>query len=656
MKETSPVTRRRRAPRKASSQNKSLVEDFAEDENDTYNVAESAVKAVQAVGEAGDSDPDFEEDKTKNIDEYKDDQSFENEDNMADELDEDVIPIEVEEDDDDSFEEEKRPKKKARKATTKKTAKTVKKPTKAKSPVKKIRLVRALKDLSCAKDKICRIYGTDEDRLLELAKIKEGFEDYMFDFPEDRISNSSEYYIPKITPSGKKDVYHQFHSKVVNNKWSPISKTDYDRKFKLRDGPLEVQIGDVQSTINSFDKVEFPVFTNYERTGFVYNVGGMITDMAWLDQDEDDHQFLAVATSQYMEGPSSTELRTFNSVSHTSTIQLYRLNPGSLTFELMQTILHNGGETWNLKWHNGYTSSESLGLLFFVCQDGCVKYIDIPREISEENKIVLYEDIKTSISVPNNIITSFDFTSPATIICGFRDGYVAGFDILNDTSIPSFYEKVHESYIFNIAYAYSDYEMPIVATSSIDGNVFAFNPRDVAMTRTQVDQRFRGGNVAPMVYSPLLYSFVYSDGATTGRAVTPHGLFAAHQLGTMSGTLNSIATSKRHPFNLFAESDGSVHIDNLARRMLTGIRNMSDALKYCKLWKWDYDRIDKIYRLDHNYEVFKSSQVGPTKMRIDVPGINVTSIKWNETEKAGKFYAFSNAAGLLVIEKLDATK
>lgn len=656
MKATSPVTRRRRAPRKASNHNKNLVEDLPEDESDTYNVAESAVKALQAADGAGDSDPDFEEDKTRNIDDDKDDQSFENEDNMVDELDEEAIPIEVEGDEDDSFEEEKRPRKKARKPTAKKTTKTIKKPAKAKSPVKRIRLIRALKDLSSAKDKICRIYGADEDRLLELAKIKEGFEGYMFDFPEERISNSSEYYIPKVTPSGKEDVYYQFHSKVVNNKWSPIGKVGYESKFTLRNEPLEVQIGDVQSTVNVFDKVEFPVFTNYERNGFVYNVGGMITDIAWLDQDEDNSQYLAVATSQYLEEPSSTELRTFNSVSHISIIQLYRLNPDNLAFELIQNILHNSGEVWNLKWHDGYKSSESLGLLFFVCQDGCVKYIDIPREISEENKIILYEDIKTSISVPNNIITSFDFTSPATIVCGFRDGYVAEFDILEDPSIPSFYEKVHESYIFNIAYAYTDYEMPIVATSSIDGNVFAFNPQDVMMTRTQVDQRFRGGNVAPMVYSPLLYSFVYSDGATTARAATPHGLFAVHQLGTMSGTLNSIATSKRHPFNLFVGSDGSVHIDNLARRMLTGVRNMSDALKYCKLWKWDYDRIDKIYRLDHNYEVFKSSQVGPTKMRIDVPGINVTSVKWNETEKAGKFYAFSNAAGLLVIEKLDSIK
>ncbi|KAG0664566.1 hypothetical protein C6P45_000557 [Maudiozyma exigua] len=655
MRETSPVTRRRRAPRKASSQNKNLAENVPEDDIDTYNVAASAVKALQAADNSGNSDPDFEEGKIKDIEEDKDDHSFEDEDNVADELGEYDIPIEVDEEED-SFEEEKRPKKKARRNTSKKTTNTIRKPAKAKSPAKKDRLVRALKDLSSARDKICRIYGSNEDRLLELAKIKEGFEEYMFDFPAENISNSSAYYIPKVTPSGKENIYDQLHSKLVMNKWFPISETKYQGEFKLRDEPLELQIGDVQSTINTFDKIEFPVFPNYERKGFVYNVGGMITDIAWLNQDQDDSQYLAVAVSQYLDEPSNNELRTFNSVSHTSNIQLYRLNPETLTFDLMQKILHNSGETWNLKWHDGYKSPESLGLLFFVTQDGCVKYIDFPREMPEENKIILYEDINTSIRVPNNIITSFDFTSPSTIVCGFRDGFVAEFDILDDLCIPSFYEKVHESYIFNIAYAYTDYEMPLVATSSIDGNVFSFNPRDVAMTRTQVDQRFRGGNVDPMVYSPLLYSFVYSDGATTARAATPHGLFAVHQLGTMSGTLNSIATSKRHPFNLFVESDGSVHIDNLARRMLTGVRNMSDALKYCKLWKWDYDRIDKTYRLDHNYDVFKSSQVGPTKMRIDIPGINVTSVKWNETEKAGTFYAFSNAAGLLVIEKLDSIK
>ncbi|CDH08886.1 uncharacterized protein ZBAI_00669 [Zygosaccharomyces bailii ISA1307] len=45
---------------------------------------------------------------------------------------------------------------------------------------RKGRVIRALKDLSSARDKLERIYGLNEEKLLRLAKVKEGFESSSF--------------------------------------------------------------------------------------------------------------------------------------------------------------------------------------------------------------------------------------------------------------------------------------------------------------------------------------------------------------------------------------------------------------------------------------------------------------------------------------------
>ncbi|SMN19680.1 similar to Saccharomyces cerevisiae YDR362C TFC6 One of six subunits of RNA polymerase III transcription initiation factor complex (TFIIIC) [Maudiozyma saulgeensis] len=649
MEETDNIPKRRRGrPRKSSSQNKILAEQQSNYDDETFDVAASAVKALQAV-ETVDGDPDFMENMIESDGDNDDDENFQ--DNGPASEEDENMPIEV--DDDNESLVEKKPKRKVRKIKTE-TPKRLKRVTKVKTTVNKNRIIRGLKDLSAAKDKINRIYGSNETRLLELAKVKEGFEAYLFDFPEKLLQNTSEYYIPKITPSGQRNIYDQLHNKLIENQRSSISRKEETAKFKLRSEPLEVLIGDIQTSLKTSEKVEFPVFSNYERKGFVYNVGGMITDIAWLSQDDETDQYLAVAVSQYLDKPSHAELRNFDAVSHVSSIQIFKMNPDTFGFEKIQTILHDSGEIWNLKWHDGYKSENSLGLLFFVCQDGCLKYIEISKKKSEKENVILYEDIITSISIPNNRITCFDFLSSSTVLCGFRDGNIAEFDILADSTIPSFYQKVHDTYVLNIAVAYSDYEKTAVATNSVDGTIFVFDLQDIKATKTTLDQRFRGSNTAPLVYSPLLYSLVYSDGSNSVKAAIPRALFGTHQLGPTNATVNTISTSKYHPFNLCGGSDGSVYIENLVRRLLTGIKNISETHRNLKLWKWDYDQVNKYFRLDHNYEVFKCTSTGSSKIAIDVHGINVTSIKWNENEKSGKFYAFSNSAGLLTIEKLDS--
>lgn len=628
-------------PRKVSSQNKTISDVTLPIEGNPFDVATSALEVLRET--EGTEESDFSEPEA-NADDNDDD--FE-----ADESDD----IQIEVDDNDSLEVQA-PKKKVRKIKTEKVSKIGN--GKSKTSVNKNKTIRSLKDLSSAKDKILRLYGSNEKRLLELAKIKEGYESFLFDFPESHLSQSSEYHIPKNIPCQSENIYDQFKHKLDENKFRTLSSMeDVEKIFKTRKYPLHVSLGDTNSILRTSEKLEFPVFENYRRKGLIYNIGGMVTDVAWLNRSNSNDQYLAVAVSQYFDEPSNVHLRNFDSSSHTSAIQIFKLEPNSLTFEKLQTIIHNYGDAWNLKWHEGYESQNSLGLLCFVCHDGSLKLLEVQNYSNKQEPLhLIYEEIKTSVSIPNNSITCFDFISSSVLICGFKNGYVAEFDILSDFKTPSVYQKIHDSYILSISTAFSNYEKIVVATTSVDGYLYVFDPDDIKTTKSSVGTRFRGNNMASIVYCAPLYAFVYSDGANSLRTVLPRASFAVHQVNSRDSTITSTNTSRLHPLTLSTTSDGSIYIDNITRRLLTGVKNVTNTHKSLRLWKWDYDQSSNVFRLDHNYQVSKSLSNEISKTRIDAHNICISCAKWNETEECGKFYAFANMAGLLTIEKLDSVK
>lgn len=649
--------RRRGRPRKASAQNKNVSEEPLDFEDGTYDVAASAVKAISQVNNTNGNDPDFMDDIAPNADE-DDEDDFQIDDDIDNDDDDDdgVIPVEVEDDEEDYVPPKQITGK--RKYTKKAATNVAKKPRSAvpKLLQSKNRIVRFIKDLSSAKDKIARIYGTNEERLLELAKTKEGYESYMFDFPEEYLSPESEYYIPPFDINAGVNTYEKLHKRMAENMSHELTSEEEVKKvFKSRFAPIELQMGGIQSTLETMGRMEFPVFENYNRTGFVFNTGGLITDLAWLNTTKSTTQYVAVAVSQLYDEPANPQLRLFDHSSHVSSIQIFRMDPDSLAFEKTQTILHNGGDIWNLEWNSAYVSPNCLGMLCFVAQDGTFKFIEIANDsIGELNTTVIYDDIKTMISMPNNSVTCYEFLNASEVLCGFRDGSIGQFDILSDLTKPSFFQKVHESYVISISNAFSRFESNVVASTSFDGYLYFFDPRDIGMTKTPVGTRSRGNNLASVSYCPQLYTFLCSDGVNVLKAIPPRALFAVHPINSLSSTIMALSTSKRHPYSLTSTSDGCVYIDNLVRRLLTGVKDPSIAHKSCRLWKWDYDLVDKTFLLNHNYETFKSVANETSKTRIDPHGIVVSCVKWNETEECGKFYAFGNTAGILTVEKLNS--
>lgn len=509
----------------------------------------------------------------------------------------------------------------------------------------KRRIIRGLKDLTSARDKIERIYGLNEEKLLGLAKVKESFEVGPFNFPLENIQTDSQYYVNFDPIFSKEDVSSALA--LNHSQYNVIQESEFNELFAKRPSELRIVISDFETHLHTDEKLEFPTLPCGKRTGLVYNTGALVTDMAWLNTMEGDDSYLAISMSQYLDDPINPHLQLFSKEEHISCITIFRFSPNTLSFEKYHTIVHNFGETWNLKWHEGYKTESDLGLLGAVCQDGSVKFFKVEKCHSYE--IRMYENASITISIPQSLISCFDFCSPTSIVCGFKNGNVAEFEL--GSNIPSYYYKIHDSYIISVVTAYSNYEDPVINTVSVDGYISAFNQKDVRTTKCIVG-RARGGNNIPVVYCPQVYSVAHSDGVNSVKAYPPRAIFASHQICQHENTVSSLAASRRHPFLLSGSADGTLIINNLARRFLTGIKNNTNVYKYLKLWKWDYSPTEDKYWLDPNYEVFNFSVNEVSKARIDPHGVNISCVKWNEKARTGKLYAFVNNAGLLVIEEL----
>ncbi|SCU93201.1 LAMI_0E13564g1_1 [Lachancea mirantina] len=508
----------------------------------------------------------------------------------------------------------------------------------------KRKLVRGLKDLTAARDKIERIYGLDEKKLLGLAKVKEGFEGGPFDFSIENVQPESKYYIDFAPPWKKNNPAGSLRLQKLQMR--PLDREDADKFFPKRNEQLNVVLQDTEVEMKTEDKVNFPLFSNGPRPGFLYNTGCLVTDMAWHRKDNDT--FLALSLSKFWEDASDPHLGFFSPEIHESSIEIFKVDPASFSFTKVHTILHRFGDSWNLKWHSGYNKPGVLGLLGAVCQDGSVKFWDI--KISEDAQILMYENASITISIPEARISCYDYLSDSTIVCGFHNGYMSEFE-LNSPSRPSFYYKMHDSYVLSIATGYSEYEDTCICTLSVDGYVYAYNRKDVRGSKCTVS-RARGGNNTPLVYSPLVYCMTLSDGVNSVKSFPPRAIFATHQICQHDNTVSSLASSHVHPFLLSGSANGSLVIDNLVRRLLTGIKNNNTVHKSARLWQWNFSVKDEKFRLNPNYEVQRFSVNEVSKVNIDPQGININCVKWCEHFETGKLYSFVNNAGLLVVTEL----
>ncbi|OXB45379.1 hypothetical protein B1J92_A02695g [Nakaseomyces glabratus] len=529
--------------------------------------------------------------------------------------------------------------------------------------LQKGRIIRTLKDLSSARDKIERIYGLDRAKLLKLAMVKECFENDLFNVRQETIEPTSPFWfeskhsseLPNAGRDLQDDIAHIWASMDAHPaQFGAVSEKEYNALFKVRAEPIDCQIGETGISLSAGQKAELPVLPTYQRYGLVYNAGAFVTDMAWHTTKRGDEQvqYLVLALSQYGQEPDDKHLRMFGKEEHIACLQVFRFDPHTLSLEKIHDILHPYGEVWDLKWHEALDQTEdTIGALFFACQEGTVRSLNIPTTASEEP--VLCQATNIALGVKGNCVTTFDFVSVSRVICGFQNGYVAEFDLCDTQALqrPSYYLQVCSTYISTIVTAHSEFEASTIGAVSLDGYFYIFDPASIHTSKVKTS-RYRGGNQFPIVYMPKLYSFFCTDGANIVRAVPPRASFAQHSMGSMPTTVTALSASTLHPMLLSGLSSGGLYITNAVRRLLTGVKNVASVGRTLRLWKWDYNPSADQYRLDPNYEVEKAGGGEISTIELDAPQVAITATKWNESTECGRFYSFSISAGIVTIERI----
>lgn len=549
---------------------------------------------------------------------------------MTDHEDE-VVPEEIELDEAIAEDTEATPKKKSKKKQTAKTKNPAKTPTKSNQdgPKKEIRLT---KHMTNVKEKLFRIFGSNHEKVVEILRLRREWEKSMFIFDENQLK--------KYKPSKK-------ISSLPDSQYSTLSQNQFYGRLALKKNmKLQLENGEVSN-------LQAGTVIGTENVSYC-NVGGLITDVAWLPHESDtDHEILVVAVSDISDTSIAPEFSLLAGKAHTSGFLIYKLTEETGELKLIKAIVHNWGNCWDLKGRIG----EGFDVLSAVFSDGKVRLLNFNTAELSENLMVddddetIFLSAKTpsyEYSLPDTLITAFDWIEDR-IIVGTSEGSVAEFNL--GERIPNFVYPLHSGYIFSLRVGDSKYDDTMVYTSCADGSSALFSTIDIRTTKNVTP---KSKSISKSVaYSPQLYSFIQLEGQYSATLTPVRALFFVTPLVKHDGSTESISTSNLHPMLLSGGADGKIKITNMARRLLNGQKQALSSHKILTLRELQYGEKEGIYRVTAPLDVETlAANENSNVSNIYPPGVSINAIKWNENLSAGKWYAASSTSGLLIIEKI----
>lgn len=512
--------------------------------------------------------------------------------------------------------EEKKPKKRGRPSKPKVKTAPKKKDAAAKKDAKNPRT------LSSLKDKFIRCFGNNEEKLIELLKYRKDWEAEFFQFDESKLNN---------TPSSPVASIPTIETKT-------LTRVEFGRKFPLQREEITLQFGNDDAQL-----LKLGTQTTKDTTHIIHD-GMLITDMAWMPQLEDStDQYLAISISNIVDTTISPKFSLLAKNAYTSGFRIYKLDTTTGKIDLHSTIIHDWGNSWDLKWIRSQTSS--FGTLCAVFNDGNARLLQLPDTLGNYIEIT-----KASLeySIPDQQISAIDISGDI-LVCGTNTGHIAEFT-LNDP-IPSYLYPVHYCYIFSLSLSSSPYDEVVVYTSCSDGTTAMTSLTDpttsiVRSGKSKSMNRTTG-------YSPQLHSFILVEDINSVKA-TP--IRAEHVSGTLcshDGSTECIATSKIHPLMLSGGSDGRIKINSIARRMLNGQKVAFSTHKVMTLFELQYGKLEDTYRLVQNLHVEGPGAFENTGyMNLYPSQVAFGSLAWNENKAAGKWFAAATTSGLLFVDRL----
>lgn len=526
---------------------------------------------------------------------------------------------EDEDEDVDMIDEELKPK-----AKSTKTSKLKKAPKVVSAETQKLvkKEIIRVKDISSIKDKFNRLYGSNTVKQVELVQLRKHWENSVAFFTKDQLAEDESLVTPDV--------------EIPDTIYKAISEQEFNSKFPLISNSIQFQFNnDAISDLNIQD-------INSNDKTLIINTGSLITDLVWSSVAKDKTQYLIVGISN-IKNLNSEKFKLLSRNSYASVIQIYKFNIETKEIKLKTSLLHNWGNLWDLKF---LPINDSNGLISAVFNDGNIHIIKL-SEFEEE----FYEIEKNSIafSLPNNLITCFDYINDFKLICGTDSGHVAEFSILDGDS-PSFIYPLYSSYIFSIASSSkSKFDEILVYSLCSDGNSIVFSLNDInstinKLTRSKVISK-------KCIYCPQLYSFLQTEGPYSVKSLPMRSIFAVSSVIKHDGSTECLSSSSLHPFILTGGSDGKIKLTNLSRKLLAAPKQSSNAHKILNLFELQYN--GKLFRLINSLEIEKlNSTDNVTSVNIYPSEVTINSINWNNNKISGTLFAASTTSGLIIIHEI----
>jgi transcription factor C subunit 6 len=487
--------------------------------------------------------------------------------------------------------------------------------------------VTKTKDITSIKDKFLRFFGSNNQKLVELVKLRKKWERSVFNFDKSQLADVEKAPLPEVD--------------IPETSFAKLSRDDFDAKFPLPSTPKNLQF-------NTEDVLELPnqSTANHGHT-IVLNTGSLITDIAWSNVTQGSNsQILAVGISNITETTTSGNFKLLEKHSYPSVIQLYEVDTDTKSIKLIKSLLHNWGNVWDLKF---VPIDSDGGVLSGVFNDGSVRVINL------ENSTNDYLEIKKpsfEYSIPGHLVSCYDWLDESTIICGTDTGHIAEFSISDENDVtPSYFYPLHSSYVYSISAAVSKYDETLVFSLCSDGLSTIFSPRDIITTANKAP---RSRSISKtVVYSPQLYSFVHTEGPYSTKVVPIRAIFGSTSLTKHDGSTESLATSAIHPLVLSGGADGKIKVTNLARRLLCTPKQSAGSQKILTLFELQYGKKENVFRLVEPFDVEKINPVeNISVLNIYPPQVSINSLSWNSNKVAGNWFAAGSTSGLLILHEL----
>lgn len=418
---------------------------------------------------------------------------------------------------------------------------------------------------------------------------------------------------------------------------------------------------------------EFDSFTDrIENQGMVLNAGGCVSSISWAPGFDDDHiQYLAVTLlDDDMRDPldsqvNSPKISLYSKDTFNSSVYLYKLNLESSSdeqevlsrCELISTFSHSFGSALDIRWRpGGSASSDSLGLLAMLNQDGKLRVIDVPKPRDHLTHYKITEPLRT-FKIDTFKITAFCWRDQDNLTVGSDQGCLYEFSILESSTstnsqASSYVISVAASTILTVASGYPNHPNLIYEFSS-DGQSSYMDVRNPLMREYSVRMK---SAFSVSAYLPWCSIFISSDDTfhTRGQPINDFRVQGTVNAFTTHVTpITALATSNYHPFVLSGSSDGQVKVANSIRRLMAPQRSLINSYHFANLWQLDFSANNMAYRI---VDILTGEKIGKSDavelLQPYPPNVIISDLEWSAGKSTAEWYAASTTSGIIRFHQL----